>query len=42
MGVEREPAETTPARCADDPYDAPRVDDLGEVESLTLGSLQDA
>lgn len=41
MGGERETTEATPVRGGDQPYDAPRVDDLGEVEELTLGSLQD-
>lgn len=42
MGIERESTEIPPGRGGDEPYDTPRVDDLGEVEELTLGSLQDS
>ncbi len=42
MGAEVDRADVETPTVGEEPYDAPRVDDLGEVEALTLGSLQDA
>ncbi|MEZ5098889.1 MAG: hypothetical protein R3C15_03615 [Thermoleophilia bacterium] len=42
MGEERTVPALPEARLPDEPYAAPRIDDLGELERLTLGSLQDA
>lgn len=42
MGTEAERADVASPVVGEEPYAAPHVDDLGEVEALTLGSLQDA